>query len=441
MPSFPKPIKPILSMNIPLDNLYHWVESQLPQPAMLYLFYPHGNKNISGITALRYYNTEHFSTPQVICHDQEPLDFGLYEHIDINQINQERVAQGLGFGSQYQVCFDYLNKEYATLNIRAPVQGHNFRCFYDQMILLHSEKNSKDLDQYLNNGFIGVYYWSHAVIARDWYRYAAIDTRLAQQTTTKTFLIYCRDWSHRREYRLKFLELLTKQNLVDQCQVSVMKINSEGNTIDTHNMQNPEFKLDCVSSIDSIPDNSTSSSISGYYCAEDFATTKVSIVLETEFDTARIHLTEKILRAIACGHPFILAAAPGSLKYLRDYGFETFAPYIDESYDNEVNSGRRLEMIVKSMKSLTAEQIASCQSIAERNKKYFFSEEFFNRVSNELKENLAQAFGQVYKTKGTWWRDARKKLKQLGPTVDGILYDPISRKRMSQLRHYRQSYE
>jgi hypothetical protein len=48
-------------------------------------------------------------------------------------------------------------------------------------------------------------------------------------------------------------------------------------------------------------------------------------VAETVFDT-RIHLTEKTLRPIACGHPFILAAGPGSLKYLQTYGFRTFSP-------------------------------------------------------------------------------------------------------------------
>jgi hypothetical protein len=44
-------------------------------------------------------------------------------------------------------------------------------------------------------------------------------------------------------------------------------------------------------------------------------------------------LTEKALRPIACGQPFILAATPGSLQYLRSYGFKTFSGYIDETYD------------------------------------------------------------------------------------------------------------
>ncbi len=43
---------------------------------------------------------------------------------------------------------------------------------FDQCILLHSEKNSNEIDKYANSGFIPTYYWSHALIARDWFRYA-----------------------------------------------------------------------------------------------------------------------------------------------------------------------------------------------------------------------------------------------------------------------------
>ena len=68
-------------------------------------------------------------------------------------------------------------------------------------------------------------------------------------------------------------------------------------------------------------------------------------MLETLFDDTRLHLTEKSLRPIACGRPFILATAPGSLAYLRSYGFKTFDRYIDETYDTITNSFERLEAI------------------------------------------------------------------------------------------------
>jgi len=61
-------------MNIPLDNLYHWVEGQAQYPVMLYVFRPHGSKDIFDLRQFEdkpsYYPT---SIPVVICHDQEPF--------------------------------------------------------------------------------------------------------------------------------------------------------------------------------------------------------------------------------------------------------------------------------------------------------------------------------------------------------------------------------
>ena len=39
-------------MNIPLDNLYHWVESLAQHPVILYVFRPHGSKDIFDLTIL-----------------------------------------------------------------------------------------------------------------------------------------------------------------------------------------------------------------------------------------------------------------------------------------------------------------------------------------------------------------------------------------------------
>ena len=65
-------------MNIPLDNLYHWVESLVQHPMILYVFRPHGSKDIFDLSqfedkpAIQYKLS---MAPVVICHDQEPLNF------------------------------------------------------------------------------------------------------------------------------------------------------------------------------------------------------------------------------------------------------------------------------------------------------------------------------------------------------------------------------
>jgi len=65
-----------------------------------------------------------------------------------------------------------------------------------------------------------------------------------------------------------------------------------------------------------------------------------------------VFLTEKTYRPIALKHPFILLAAPYSLQKLRERGYKTFSPYIDESYDTETCGDTRFEMIWKEINRL-----------------------------------------------------------------------------------------
>jgi hypothetical protein len=66
-------------MNVPLDNLYHWIEGLLPSPVVLYVFHPHGSKKISDCHRLKKYSIDNIrKLPTVILHDQEPLDWEFY---------------------------------------------------------------------------------------------------------------------------------------------------------------------------------------------------------------------------------------------------------------------------------------------------------------------------------------------------------------------------
>jgi hypothetical protein len=149
----------------------------------------------------------------------------------------------------------------------------------------------------------------------------------------------------------------------------------------------------------SIGSHEVTSNSSAVYCSDDFNATGISVVLETLFDDPRIHLTEKILRPIACGHPFILAAGPGSLALLRRYGFETFSPWINESYDDITDSDQRMAAIIAEMRrlsKLSKEQqnwiLESCRAVAERNKKRFFHCDFFDYITQELVDNVNMAW-------------------------------------------------
>jgi len=77
--------------------------------------------------------------------------------------------------------------------------------------------------------------------------------------------------------------------------------------------------------------------------------TKYSLVVET--DVTECH-SEKILKPCAYRHPFITWAPAGHLKWLRNWGFETFDNCIDESYDLEEDNDKRLAMIIEEVARL-----------------------------------------------------------------------------------------
>jgi len=76
------------------------------------------------------------------------------------------------------------------------------------------------------------------------------------------------------------------------------------------------------------------------------------VCTETRVNGEHNILTEKIFFPIAYFQPFLFYGIKGSLKLLRQQGFKTFHPYIDESYDDEPNIGLRLKMIVEEVKKL-----------------------------------------------------------------------------------------
>ncbi len=71
-----------------------------------------------------------------------------------------------------------------------------------------------------------------------------------------------------------------------------------------------------------------------YHSESYFSLVTETLFFKDKFDAGdSIFLTEKTFRPIIHKHPFILLAPAGSLSYLKNLGYKTFSPYIDESYD------------------------------------------------------------------------------------------------------------
>lgn len=376
-------------MSIPLDRLYHYIESIAQgvrkDNVVIYRFFPHGSKKAEDLTQLHSGYTFHDVAllPQIYCNDQEPLNYDNY-------------PSGSGLEP-------FVKNMFADNNVTMP-KDLNFRknvlTIYDKCILLHSEKRSENLEKYQNHHWIPVYYWSHAIIARDWFRYAEHITQ--KKNVEQLFLVYNRAWSGTREYRLGFADRLIINGLVNHVLMRVSPIDSTiDKHYDLHKFEHAHWRPRNV--IEKyFPLCKAESHYSADFDQEDYESTEIEVVLETLFDDLRLHLTEKTLRPIAMGQPFILAGTYGSLKYLHEYGFKTFADCWDESYDMMTDSVERMNKITDIMSNIISmskdkreQMLVKARAIAEYNKQHFFSDKFQKLIQTELSTNLDIALKEL----------------------------------------------
>ena len=405
-------------MYIPLDLIYNYLGDIIDPDVIIYRFSPHGSKKLEDLGILKFvfkgWKNRNI-LPFVVAHDQEPLNFEYYNSMYIKENIAAWMHKNLPAHRTSFLKSQELLEYWANFNLAFVGEAGTVASLYDRNIIIHSERRSSQVEKYSQVGLEGVYWWSHAVIARDWYRYANVDPELDRMPGNfpKLFNVYNRAWSGTREYRLKFIDQLIDKDLVKDC---LVKFNPVDNDVHYHHhaFVNPDF---CpVHELSVLPKNSTTPCYSAGYSAEDYQQCWFDVVLETLFDDHRLHLTEKILRPIACGKPFILASTHGALEYLRSYGFRTFGNVIDESYDLETDPVLRMNKIILTMQHIQQLDAAKQKELALQlndivrfNKQRFFSQEFALQLKDEFLQNYQQAKHHCDQhRKGHNWRTFRK---------------------------------
>jgi hypothetical protein len=101
-----------------------------------------------------------------------------------------------------------------------------------------------------------------------------------------------------------------------------------------------------------------------FYNPEWYSNTHFSLVSESWGHGHRF-ISEKIFKPLAFQHPFVVYGTAGTLRFLRESGFETFDHVIDESYDEIVNSVSRLSSIEVLLKELYHEYQQGSQLFAD----------------------------------------------------------------------------
>ena len=387
-------------MSVPLDRLYNFLHDISDRALLIYRWTPHGSKKLADLQLLEHQpDWRERDRLMLICHDQEPLFYELYSESDIRDqiVLQAKIdLESSGIKDWNQAQIDFLSR----LHLRGLIYYSKLGTC-DKILILHSEKRSAQLQTYQCNGYMGVYYWSHAMISADWFRYAQHDPKLIVNfdQIRYDFLIYNRAWTDTREYRLTFMHELINRDLQKNCLTSFSSHDDGFDYLD-HKFKNSTLAVDLQGLADHFPINTHDSTASADYNNDDYSSTAIEVVLETLFDDTRLHLTEKTLRPIACGRPFILMATYGSLQYLKDYGFQTFDGIIDETYDTIIDPRKRLNAVVQEMSRISSLNRSEkyilwkrLYDIAKFNQRLFFSEDWQQSIHREFSTNLSRAIG------------------------------------------------
>lgn len=119
----------------------------------------------------------------------------------------------------------------------------------------------------------------------------------------------------------------------------------------------------------------------------------LELVTETRFDF--VSPTEKIMKPIAAGMPFLVISCPGLLKYMQDLGFRTYNEFFDESYNDEPDMVKQCDRACKLLKELIdsnslAEIYRSSRHIVDHNREVLakIHVEFYPQQFNNLLEYI-----------------------------------------------------
>ena len=142
-----------------------------------------------------------------------------------------------------------------------------------------------------------------------------------------------------------------------------------------------------------------------------YTDTYINLVTETFFGR-NVFLSEKIFKPLSNLQPFIVLGDYGTLAELKRLGFKTFEPFIDESYDLEIDPKERIKKIeieIEKLKNKSIEEIHnwyySIKDVLLYNQKHMYSFETY--------ECFDEIFGKIkldYEKQKQWNLQAKKLL-------------------------------
>jgi hypothetical protein len=124
----------------------------------------------------------------------------------------------------------------------------------------------------------------------------------------------------------------------------------------------------------------------------------LQVVTETVFDYPHRWLSEKTWKTIISLRPFILVSVPGALNDLKNFGFQTFDQWWDESYDSIEDPVDRLLAITDIIETITEKpkkelvgMLHEIEPILKHNYNHYYTEfrsYWINQIHTQCQRNL-----------------------------------------------------
>jgi hypothetical protein len=338
---------------IRIDEIYNntfwpWLEKNLPGTRMFFCD-PPGRTDPDALFNLGH--DDIIEIDYVFFHDQEPVWMDLHQPL----FDQVIYASG-GLGGHFLPSGKWEQ-------LYPDAKGH----------VIVSERGEFVDAMCAQYGWQSHYYFYHGWACQDWFRgydKTFLIPRARERAPTRTFMSPNRIVAGKRDHRVLFLYNVFK-NQLEHNHISAPRIcqyeNLDISTVATKYCSTyPDIKQ--VLNQASLPrlfageesQQMTSCWLSNFTEAAD---SLVYVPTETVYFGHRTHITEKTFKAIALEMPFVLVSPAGSLEYMREYGFQTFADVFDESYDQETNDIVRIEKVVKLLKELDMLSVKERQQI------------------------------------------------------------------------------
>ena len=109
----------------------------------------------------------------------------------------------------------------------------------------------------------------------------------------------------------------------------------------------------------------------------------LEIVVETDCH-CKYWITEKTIKCLGTGKPFIAMAGAGFMSWLQELGFKTFDSIIDESYDREPRSTARVALIKKEIDRIANFNSEELKIFSEQLKPItLYNQQNYVRIANQ----------------------------------------------------------